>query len=291
MFKLSSAANTLSCFILSFLVLIWHNMTKMAPKTTARSIPKSLAPVVESLELRQPKLVTKSLLAEIIAEHGLEMRTEDVAHRLQKEGWLLSLRKKKVWEFAPASRAGRIDSGDLFIELRALLDQRPTFPISIAYESAAFLHGFAQRLPQKEVIAIPSKNSIPKTLKTFRITRMWGNLERIWINELPIWSIETLIVLMAARPTSYKAWPNVYEWLEDALKNINDDLIFKELESRPRSTWVRTGYLAELGRKFELGEEIYTKSYAWKKGPYYFGPRNKKGKYNHRWDIVDSLLT
>lgn len=262
----------------------------MGPKTTARRIPKSLAPVVESLELRQPKLVTKTLLAEIISDHGLEMRPEDVAHRLQKEGWLLSLRRKNTWEFAPASRAGRIDSGDSFIELRALLKHRPAFPVAIAFESAAFLHGLAQRLPQKEVIAIPSNISTPKTLKTFRITRIWGNLERIWINELPMWGIETLLVLMATRPTSYKAWPNVNEWLEDAVKKINDDLVFKELDGRPRSTWARTGYLVENGGRFDLGGKIYEKIQSFKKGPYYLGPRRLQGKYNQRWDIVDSLL-
>ena len=74
---------------------------------TARSVPSSLAPIIEELELRQPKLVTKAYLENLIAERNLELRPKDVSHRLQKQGWLLSLKTKDAWEFAPASRAGK----------------------------------------------------------------------------------------------------------------------------------------------------------------------------------------
>jgi len=263
-------------------------MAMMGPKTTARGIPKSLAPILEGLELRQPILVTKALLAEIIEERGLELRPEVVAHRLQREGWLLSLRRKDAWEFAPASRAGPIDSGDQFIELRAILKHRPSFPMAIAYESAAWLHNLARRSPDRHVIAIPKDQAIPKTLKSFRITRRCGKLDPIQITDLPIWRIETLIVLMAERPTAYKAWPSAMEWLPEAAAGIEDGLLFDELAGRGRPAWVRTGYLIEAAGNAELAHKIYEQIAPLVKGPYYFGTRRRPGIHNKKWDVRDS---
>lgn len=106
---------------------------------TARSVPSSLAPIIEELELRQPKLVTKAYIEALMEERGMNLRPEDVTHRLQMQGWLLSLKTKNAWEFAPASRAGKIGSGDPFIELRATLHHRPDLPVAVAYESAAWI--------------------------------------------------------------------------------------------------------------------------------------------------------
>lgn len=272
------------------MILIWHNMIPMAPKTTARSIPERLAPVIEGLELRQPKLVTKALLAEIIREKGLPMRAEEAAHRLQRKGWLLSLRRKDAWEFAPASRAGAIDSGDPFIELRAVLNHRPDFPTAIAYESAAWMHGLARRMPQRDVIAVRPDVNLPKTLKGFRVTRMWGKLDPSVISELPTWRVETLLVLMAARPTAHKAWPTAMEWLPEAVAAAEEGLILHELRGRGVPTWARAGYLIDVAGNGGASERMHKEIAAALKGPYYFGTRNRAGTYNRRWDVRDSVL-
>ena len=135
---------------------------------TARSVPRSLAPIIEELELRQPKLVTKAYLENLIAQRNLELRPEDVSHRLQKQGWLLSLDTKDAWEFAPASRAGKIGSGDPFIELRATLHHRPDLQVAVAYESAAWLNGFTRRPAERDVLSIPSHIDPPPALKGFQ---------------------------------------------------------------------------------------------------------------------------
>lgn len=262
----------------------------MEHKTTARHIPKSLAPVIEGLELRQPVLVTKALLAEIIEDQGLDLHPEAVAHRLQKEGWLLSLRRKDAWEFAPGSRAGRIDSGDPFIELRATLEHRPEFSAAIAYESAAWIHNFARRSPAQDVIAIPWDVSIPKSLREFRITRRWGRLDPIQISELPTWRIETLLILMAERPTAYRAWPTVMEWLPQAAGTVEERLVLDELAGRGRPTWARAGYLFEVAGNPELAAQLYGKMDPPPSGPYYFGTRRRSGIHNRKWDVRDSAL-
>ncbi|TET29376.1 MAG: hypothetical protein E3J69_13445 [Anaerolineales bacterium] len=276
--------------MLSFYPSFWHNMFKEIPKMTARSVPSSLAPIIEELELRQPKLVTKAYLEDLINDRGLDLRPDDVAHRLQMQGWLLSLKTKDAWEFAPASRAGRIGSGDPFIELRATIHHRPALPVAVAYESAAWLHGFARRPPEKEVISIPANIDPPPALKGFRITHIQGQIDLAQIDQLPIWSVETLIVLMGERPMSYRAWPTVMEWLGEAASRVEHDLILKELSGRGLATWARTGYILEVGGREDLGEKIHQQMEPLKKGPFYLGPRNSPGKVYKRWDVRDSIL-
>ena len=234
---------------------------------TARSVPSSLAPIIEELELRQPKLVTKAYLETLIAERSLELRPEDVSHRLQQQGWLLSLKTKDAWEFAPASRAGRIGSGDPFIELRATLHHRPDFPVAVAYESAAWLHGFTRRPAEKDVLSIPIHINPPQALQGF-----------------------SLLVLMAERPMSCRAWPTVMEWLEAATSKIHYELVLEELSGRGIATWARTGYILEAGGRDDLGEKIHQQIDLSRKGPFYLGPRRVPGRMDRRWDVRDSVL-
>jgi hypothetical protein len=195
-----------------------------------------------------------------------------------------------AWEFAPASRAGKIGSGDPFLELRATLHHRPELPVAVAYESAAWLNGFARRPPEKDVLSIPSHIDPPPALQGFRITHKHGQIDPIQIDQLPVWSVETLIVLMADRPMSYRAWPTVMEWLGEAESKINYELILEELSGRGMATWARTGYILEAGGRDDLGEKILKQIDSAKKGPFYLGPRNVPGRVDQRWDVRDSIL-
>ncbi|MEA1978738.1 MAG: type IV toxin-antitoxin system AbiEi family antitoxin [Chloroflexota bacterium] len=257
---------------------------------TARSVPSSLAPIIEELELRQPKLVTKAYLVDIIEDRGLNLNPDDVSHRLQQQGWLLSLKTKDAWEFAPASRAGKIGSGDPFMELRATLYHRKELQVAVAYESAAWLHGFSRHPPEKDVISLPSEIDPPPALKGFRITHIQGQSDPVQIDQLPIWSVETLIVLMGDRPMSYRAWPTVMEWLGEATSRADYGLILKELSGRGTATWARTGYILEAGGRDDFGEKIRQQLDPSRKGPFYLGPRNSPGKVDKRWDVRDSIL-
>lgn len=257
---------------------------------TARSVPSSLAPIIEELELQQPKIVTKALLEEINAKLDIDQLTGDTAHRLQQHGWLLSLKTEDAWEFAPASRAGKIGSGDLFIELRATLSHRPNLRVTVAYESAAWLLELARRVPERQVIAVPSSIAPPPALRDFRITRMLGHLEPTHIDELPVWRVETLIALMGARPSAYRAWPTVMEWLPEAAQRVTGDMLFKELTGRNKPALARSGYILELGGRVDLGNRIKELMEPQGRGPFYLGNRNAPGKYSKRWDVRDSVL-
>jgi len=214
----------------------------------------------------------------------------EAAHRLQQQGWLLSLKTRDAWEFAPASRAGRIGSGDPLIELRATLMHRPDLPVAIAYESAAWLHRFPRRPPEKEVIALPSRVLPPPALSEFRITRCWGRLGPLWLDELPTWRIETLLVLMGERPSAYRAWPTVLEWLPEAAQRADSDLILRELTDRRPPTWARTGYILEAGGRRDIASQVLDRISPSLQGPYYLGPRTAPGIFSSRWKVRNSIL-
>lgn len=257
---------------------------------TARSVPSSLAPIIEELELRQPKLVTKAYLETLVEERNVRLRPEAVSHRLQRLGWLISLKTKDAWEFAPASRAGKIGSGDPFIELRATIRHKPDLPVAVAYESAAWLLGFTRRPAEVEVLSIPYHFNPPPALRDFRITHVLAQSEPIQIEELPVWSVESLVVLMAERPMSYRAWPTVMEWLEEACSKIHYEDILEELSDRGKATWARTGYLLDAGGRSDFGERIHEQVDSSNAGPFYLGSRNVPGKVDQRWNVRDSIL-
>ncbi|HEX9246309.1 MAG TPA: type IV toxin-antitoxin system AbiEi family antitoxin [bacterium] len=258
--------------------------------TSARRIPASLAPVVEELELEQPKVVTKAFLDKVLSARGIGLNPISVANRLQKHGWLLSLKTKGTWEFAPASRAGAINSGDRFIELRATLLRNRAIPAAIAYESAAWLHGLVRRTPQRDVLAIRPGTRIPPALRDYRITRQWGRLDPVVKDELPVWCIETLLVLMAKHPMAYKAWPNVMDWLPDAARQVSAELVIAELADQRKGGWARVGYMLEIAGRPDLADRLFEKVQPLGDGPFYFGPRNSNAKYSKRWHLLDSIV-
>jgi len=73
---------------------------------TVRDITSTLAPLLELLELEQPRVVTTADLRTIATEAGIDWPVDLVVRRLRQRGWLLDLQTRGAWEFAPAARAG-----------------------------------------------------------------------------------------------------------------------------------------------------------------------------------------
>src|SRR5680860_518014 len=113
----------------------------------SRPIPSRLAPVLEALELDQPRVVTADGLAHLARGQGIDIDGVQLAYELRRLGWLIGLRTKGAWEFVPGARAGRFGAGDRYIELRAALAVGAEFQGALAMESAAVALGLAGRVP------------------------------------------------------------------------------------------------------------------------------------------------
>jgi predicted transcriptional regulator of viral defense system len=256
----------------------------------SRRIPRGLAPIVEKLELNQPQIVSLSDLEELRDQADVGSSVQDIAKRLAEHGWLLPLRARGMYEFAPAARAGRYSAGDPFAELRATIARRPDLPVAVAHESSAWLHSLSPRLPSRNVLAIPSNVDVPRALSEFRIVRTRATSDPVQINKLPVWSIETLLAMMADRPSSFHDWPNVREWLNDAVNRISPVIIEREADHLSKAAVARLAYLVARGGNEEVASELIGRR-GIPTGPVYFGTDRRSGVFDKRFNIIDSVLS
>ncbi len=254
---------------------------------TVRTIPLGLAPLLEILELEQPRVVTAAQLARWAQEAGARWPADLLVRRLRERGWLLDLTTKGVWEFAPASRAGALGSGDPLIELRATLARDPSAPFVAAAESAAYLLGLATHRPDPDVISAPEGARLPKALKTLRIVRWRPACDLVMRDGLPTWSLPTLLAFMGTRPGAYHDWINVDEWLGPAARQVTAADLARELKDRPRSAWARTAYLVDAGGQEEAASALLSQAPPGK-GPYYLGHRGG-GRFSRPFEVVDTV--
>lgn len=247
-----------------------------------------LAPLLELLELEQPRVVTTAQLGDLARQAGLGTPVEIVIRRLRERGWLLPLATKGVWEFAPAARAGAFGSGDPLIELRAVLARDPEAPYSVAAESSAYLLALASRRPDVECIGAPPGARPSKALRAYRLVRCSPASPLADRDGLPVWSVETLLAFMASKPSGYHDWPNVGEWLALAARRADPEAMAAELADRPAAAWFRAAYLLDRGGAKASAETLFERSPSPASGPYYLGDRGTPGRYAARYDVIDS---
>lgn len=255
--------------------------------TTVRSSTPSLSRLLELMELEQPRVVSRDSLEHWAQEAGIHWPTNVVLQRLRERGWLLDLKTRGVWEFAPAARAGSYGAGDPLIELRATLARRPAAPFAVAAESAAYLLGYAGRRPAREVVSAPTGLTVPPALRDFRVVRWAPRAPRVEREGLPVWSPSILIAFMASRPSLYRDWPNTGEWLGTAVSVVEAGSLHDELAGRSRAAWARAAYLLDLGGRSDLVARVLENAPTGH-GPYYLGPRGRAGRYSRAFDVVDS---
>lgn len=254
-----------------------------------RRIAPAVARVLEQLELDQPLLVNSDDLDRARTVTGSSTTTRYLIDDLTTEGWLLPLRTRGYWEFAPAARAGAIGAGDPHIELRASLRKRPDLRVELAAESAAWFQALSARSPNRHAIAAPPGLRLPPALGGYRVIRRQPKLDPEVRNGLPVWRVPTLLVAISHRPASYRDWPNVSDWLTDAVSRSPEHDLRAELVDEPRSTWMRLAYLLDRGGQSELAHSLEPDAPAGQ-GPYYLGPRGQRGRHVKQYDVIDSAL-
>ncbi|MGV8084549.1 MAG: type IV toxin-antitoxin system AbiEi family antitoxin [Coriobacteriia bacterium] len=261
--------------------------TECVPGMTGREVTKTLAPLLQELELEQPRVVTKVELRSLADAAGITWPIEVAVRRLRERGWLLDLKTRGVWEFAPAARAGSFGSGDPLIELRAVLARDSRVPFAVAGESAAYLLGLTSRRPDREVVGAPEGIRLPRALSAMRAVHWVPRTKPADKDGLPVWSISTLISFMAAQPSGYRDWPNVGEWIAQAARETSAEAISEELSGHPRAAWARAAYLLDAGGRADIAARLLDLAPPGT-GPYYLGNRRVSGRYSKTYDVVDS---
>ncbi len=260
--------------------------------TVARSLPGSLAPVVEELELEQPRVVTLAQITDILHRVGAGKAASEpghVAYELQRRGWLGRLRTMNTWEFLPGARAGAHGSGDRLIELRAQLALKPDMSIALAMESAAVLNRLAQRAPAQEVLWLPARRQPPKALSGFRLVHVeLPDAAVEHVDQLPVWGVDALLVGVATRPSSYRDLAGLAQWLPDSGPRIDYERLLACLSAANSSTRQRLIYLLQLAERPDLAEDLARRSPP--TAPVWFGAARSGGRQDRLSRVLDAEL-
>ena len=260
----------------------------------ARAISTALSGVLEQLELEGDLVVTRQTLRDAMANAGLgpasEEQVRSVAYRLKRAGWLGSLRTRNAWEFLPAARAGAYRAGDRFMEVRAYTATHPDWPGVLAMDSAATLHGLAQRFPELEVFALPKGSTPPKAFdREWRaITTALPTAGATVIDGLRVWTVEELLVGIAERPTSYGDPAGLVQWLPEATTRADITLVTALLTGQPQPVRQRAAYLFGCVGDDESRDLILDG--AENLLSVWFGSRSRPGRYDTATGVNDTLL-
>lgn len=256
----------------------------------ARTIPPSLASVVEQLELDGASIVTVADLVHFGSPKMSEVAARHIAYELQRAGWLGRLRTQNAWEFLPGARGGPIGSADRFIEFRARRAADPTWRGVLAMESAATLLGLAQRVPAQEVVALPRDEPFPKAFaKDWRYVRIdLGPGSTTHINTLPTWTLDALLVGVAARPSGYRDVAGLGQWLELGAQRADVGQVIALLKSQNAATRQRAAYLFSAALFNDKAAEVLRAYPA--RQPVWLGPRTSGGHFDGRCQVNDTVL-
>lgn len=254
-----------------------------------RRAPTSVAGLLQELELRQPKVVTRNLLQDVIAASASHLTPDAAAERLVREGWLAPLRSRGAWEFIPAARAGRYPSGDTWIELRALLARKPNTPVAVAFASAVWELGYSSHQPSRPTFAHRRGWRPPRALGDARSVSYDWRLPAWEKDDLAIWQPATVIVAAADRPECQDDWANADEWLPETIRATTPDDVLTEARGRRPATLARLGYFSEWSGRHDI-VEVLTPLLPKRLPVTFLGPREPRGRWIKRWKLYDSRL-
>lgn len=262
--------------------------------TVTRAIPTSMAGVIQQLELDGDTVVTLKRLAEILSADGRtsgQDQTRAIAYDLQKAGWLGSLRTRGAWEFLPGARGGAYGSGDRFIEFRAQEAVNPTWQGALAMESAASVLGYAQRVPRKEVVALPQGSRPPKALShDWRFLQLTVAQDGLTVmSGVRTWNLEGLIYGIAVRPSSYEDVAGLAQWLPDSADEVDVAVLIDLLRDAKPAARQRAAYIlgsaGAASAKSAIVAEFPPKETAW------LGPRSAgTSVFDGAANVNDALL-
>ncbi len=256
---------------------------------TARKGTSSLAEVLQELELRQPAVVTTGELRDLLAQVESSLSPREAAERLVREGWLSPLRTRNAWEFVPAARAGRIPSGDPWIELRAYLAHHSVPPVAIGFASAVWKLGFSSHPPSRNSFVFRRGWRKPLSLRGLAGAQFGWRLQALMQDGLPILRPASILVATAHLPRHQSNWGNADDWLPETMRAATPDEIATEAIGRGTATLVRLSYLAEWSGRVDITAAL--SSMLPETLPVtYLGPREGPSRWVNDWRIRDSLL-
>lgn len=252
-----------------------------------RTISKSMAGILEDLELNNKTYVTLDELTDLARRHHVSTEPAMIAARLKKNGWLLPTKQRGVWEFASAAMAGPYSKNDPLAEIKAFRLLNSNLDCYVCLQTAAWTLGFADRIPVHKELAFPQipRKRIPETISAYKYIPT--TKPRI-IRGVACLAPESIIVHIATKPDIVSSWESVMEWLPDVVYESEITNLLDEISAQNDSVKRRTGYLLQ-GMYPEAADAIY-EAIPKPISKIRFGARKQSVRNDERWKVSDTTL-
>jgi predicted transcriptional regulator of viral defense system len=230
-------------------------------------------------------LVSLRELAILTEEVGLRTPAKVIAARLRATGWLLPTGQRGIYEFAPGAHAGPYGHGDPFIGLRAALSAGHS--LTVALQSALWLHGLAERAPDRHELAAPRDSTVPAAVRRgMRVVRFSAQLPAAQVDQLPVHQAATILVHMATKPGDVRGWATFAEALPELAARSTLGDLEHELSARPGTARPRLAYLLS-GAAPALADRLQPTTPS---AVTWFGSSRSSRRYDKRFNVADGLL-
>lgn len=148
------------------------------------------------------------------------------------------------------------------------------------------------RTPTEPAIGLWPEARLPRCLDHY-IVRRWkpqAPLDRI--GGVPAWSVDTLVVFMAAKPAQFP-WSYIGDWLPEGCDWLTADRMLTELHGRARAVWHKAAYIAHRGERDDIAGTVLAHAPAGK-GPYPLGVRHRwhtrPAQWQPRFEVIDNIF-
>lgn len=250
-----------------------------------RTITKSMAGILEELELENETFVDINRLEELAAKYNVRSETSLIASRLRKAGWLLPTSQRGVWEFSPAARAGSYSKNDPLMDVKVFRIANPSTDCYLCMQTAAWALGLADRIPERKELAFSNvPQNVPDEIAAYKYK---PTLAPSLARGVPCLAPESIVVQVAAKPIAFRSWESAAEWIPDVVYEIEIERLLMELSDKTDSVIRRTGYLLQ-GMYPAAAEAV--KSITTGSSKIRFGPRTRALRNDENWMISDTIL-
>lgn len=250
----------------------------LAASDVDRVVPSWAAGLIARLSRDRPVVVSRADLAEYVGDATMDRDIDRVASDLQQLGWLSTLSVRGVWAFVPAGESAvAVRSTDPYLDLRGWQARDPGAVFALAGEAAAWHLGYLpRRFEGPTSIWIPSSARVPHGLRAqasvVRLrwpadtARRLGPTTRLlrakrldltgWASGLPGLGPDALVVQLAARPASFRAWADLVGQLDVLAGDCDPGRLRELLGGFSAAAWQRAAYLLDRGGLEDAAVEV-----------------------------------
>jgi hypothetical protein len=150
-----------------------------------------------------------------------------------------------------------------------------------------WLHGLADRAPDRHELAVPVKTVVPESIKRrMRVVHFSARLSPAILEQLPVHQPATILAHLATKPGDVQGWTTFAEALPDLAEQSSAHDLEKELHRRPSTVRPRLAYLLSgvAPKIADLLQPSTPAQVTW------FGRSRVSRRFDKRFNVADGLL-